>query len=182
MKKYLEVFDVLYEIKDSISDKNFMILNNIFKELCDKIEEYEKKEKRSDKYYGCVFNESSDSSEDDSDEQSENNNMSLRQYIENMNDDTPPIFTTTNLDEYLHRTQGINPQSEKIEDLEEKEIRDAVPVKDLDNPSRIVFFVIDNGELNLVELDSNNLGEIIGPVEENVNGNYEFKNKKWKLK
>jgi len=36
MEKYLEIFDVLYEIKEQISDKNYLFLNEMIKELYEK--------------------------------------------------------------------------------------------------------------------------------------------------
>lgn len=192
MKKYLEVFDILYEIKENISDKHFVTLNNIFKEMYAEIENYEEKEYRNNKNFDYVIRIESDNDESNSDDNSDEdenseeetpNSISLKQYIENIDgNNIRHNFNHTNLEQYLQRTQGDKYSPSQIDESIEQEVRDAVPVKDLENPSRIVFFVIDNGELNLVELDENNLGEIVGPVEEDENGIYEFNDKKWKLK
>lgn len=37
MEKYLELFDMLYEIKDNISDKQFIFLNNTISEMYNEI-------------------------------------------------------------------------------------------------------------------------------------------------
>ena len=74
MDKYLEIFDVLYEIKEQISDKNYLFLNTQIKELYQlaKINTNKNYKNYSDNYvYESIYLDNSSFSTSDGDTESD---------------------------------------------------------------------------------------------------------------
>jgi len=156
--------------RKKITVEQFTILRDVLEQMFQKIKEYEKQQNNRD----LVIKNASDCESDDTIEDDSRETKNLKNFIEEMHNDEPNLrFVQTSFEEYFQKKQGVQYNVPNT---------DAIPIIDLRDASRLVFGVFERGELNLVELNSNNLGEIVGPLEEDKNGCYKFMNKRWKLK
>jgi len=96
MDKYLEVFEVLYDIKEKISDKQYIILNENFMELIKIAESYYDRSIHSEDYISEYTTESEDESSDSSEVEEIVSNDEPQASI-------PPIIITTQQTEDICR-------------------------------------------------------------------------------